>query len=139
MAVHSEDRDWRVTEERVADAVQRLVEAMHPLQIIAFGSRARGDHRVDSDLDLAVILDSPEEEVSPFGAYDAIDGIRMSVDILVASRRKFDLWRPWLNSVFHYIDQEGIILYDRDHPESASPQALHHSGGRPERSSLTAA
>jgi len=139
MAMLSEDRDWRVTEARVTEAVRRLVEATHPLQIIAFGSRARGNHRIDSDLDLAVILDTLDEEVSPFGAYDAIDGIRMSVDIIVASRRKFDLERPWLNSVFNYIDQEGIILYDRDHPESAKPEALHHSGGRRERSSLTAA
>ena len=139
MAATTQTRDWCVTQERVNEAIRSIVEATHPLQILAFGSRARGDHRVDSDLDLAVILDSEEAEVSPFPAYRAIEGIDMSVDILVASRAKFDMMRPWLNSVYNYIDKEGVVLYDRDHPERASAHALHHSGGRPGRSRSSAA
>jgi predicted nucleotidyltransferase len=131
--------DWSVTQERVHEVVRRLVEATHPLRIIAFGSRARGDHRVDSDLDLALILDSTEPEVSPFPAYRAIEGVHMSVDILVASRTKFDECRPLLNSVYNYIDREGVVIYDRDHPDSASTDAVYHSGGRPERPQSSAA
>lgn len=43
-----------VDEETLHRIVQKIVEAFHPLRIILFGSRARGDHAEDSDLDLFV-------------------------------------------------------------------------------------
>jgi predicted nucleotidyltransferase len=120
--------DWSVTHEKVAEAIRRIVEAADPLQIIAFGSRARGD---DSDLDLAVILDAPEADADRLVLYSILAGIRLPVDLIPVSKQKYDDHRHWLNSVFNYIDREGIILYDRQHPQSACPGALHTSpGGR---------
>jgi hypothetical protein len=54
--------DFRVTEAKIAALVERILAAADPEEIIVFGSRARGDRRAGSDLDLAVIveLDSPE-------------------------------------------------------------------------------
>jgi predicted nucleotidyltransferase len=123
--------DWSVTHEKVAEAIRRIVEAANPLQIIAFGSRARGDHRPDSDLDLAVILDAPEEDVDKIVPHGLLQGIRLPVDLVPVSKQKYDDHRPWLNSVYHCIDQEGIVLYDRQNPQSARLDALHTSpGGR---------
>jgi hypothetical protein len=46
------------TERSVARAfLRRLPPGYHVAQAILFGSRARGDHRPDSDLDLAVVLE----------------------------------------------------------------------------------
>ncbi len=50
------DRTDRATERRVAAALLRKLSAYDVEQAILFGSRARGDHRPDSDLDLAVVL-----------------------------------------------------------------------------------
>jgi len=47
----------KVTEPKVTEAVERLIAAGSPQQVIAFGSRARGDADADSDLDIAVVLD----------------------------------------------------------------------------------
>lgn len=45
------------TERAVAQAfLRRLPRGYQVEQAILFGSRARGDHRADSDLDLAVVL-----------------------------------------------------------------------------------
>lgn len=36
--------------------IERIVAAAHPERIILFGSRARGDHRPDSDFDVLVVF-----------------------------------------------------------------------------------
>ncbi len=130
MAAQTISYDWGVTKEKVDEVVRRIVAKADPLKIIVFGSRARGDHRPDSDLDLAVILDVPQEKVRQLLPYTVLDGIDMSVDMIVVSKTKFDLHRPWLNSIFNYIDCEGITLYDREHPEFARPDAVYIGAGR---------
>ncbi len=49
-----------IDEATLGEIVRRLVEATDPDQIVMFGSRARGDARPDSDLDLLIINDSDE-------------------------------------------------------------------------------
>ena len=123
--------DYQVTPERVDEAVRRIVDYANPLQIIAFGSRARGDHREDSDLDLAVILDDDAPQVARDRVpYTLLAGLDIPVDLVPVTKAKYDLHRPWLNSVFNYIDQEGVVLYDRDNPGRACPLALHAGAGR---------
>jgi uncharacterized protein len=105
--------EWFVTEEKIHEAVRRLVETVDPLAIIAFGSRVRRQHRPDSDLDLAVILDVPEEEATNRVPADIFSGLGMPVDLLPVAKTRFDRYKPWLNSVHHQIDREGIRLYER--------------------------
>jgi predicted nucleotidyltransferase len=116
--------DWYVTEEKVVEAVRRLVAAVDPLAIIAFGSRARGEHRPDSDLDLAVILDVPEAEAFHAVPPGIFKGLGMPVDLLAISKERYDEYRPWLNTVHRNIDEEGIRLYERG-GEPASADTLH--------------
>lgn len=133
------DIDWKVTEERVAEMLRRIVATADPLQVIAFGSRARGDFRPDSDLDIAVILDAPQHEVYNILPYTVLRGIDMSVDLIVASKEHYDDHRPWRNSVFNYIDREGVVLYDREHPEHARPHAVLAGDGRRVDATVSAA
>ena len=52
------------------EIVGKIVERFQPRRIILFGSRARGDHRRDSDLDLFVEMDTDAKphERRPSGA-----------------------------------------------------------------------
>ncbi|HAT50644.1 MAG: nucleotidyltransferase domain-containing protein [Nitrospirae bacterium] len=43
------------SEELLTEAVARIIHEIHPEKIILFGSRARGDDRSDSDVDLLVV------------------------------------------------------------------------------------
>ena len=45
-----------VTEARLERMVRAIVEEVGPEQVILFGSRARGDQRKDSDIDLIVMM-----------------------------------------------------------------------------------
>jgi uncharacterized protein len=47
-----------VTEELLQEVVQRILSVGSPEKIVLFGSRARGQARPDSDLDLLIIEES---------------------------------------------------------------------------------
>jgi predicted nucleotidyltransferase len=117
-AAQSGDLSWTVTEEKVWTALQRLIAAADPVKIVAFGSRAKGAAREDSDLDLAVILgpDSPKPTISLWGV---LSGLRMSVDLIVADEARHERFRRSINSVHHDIAEEGVVLYRKG--ENGSP------------------
>jgi predicted nucleotidyltransferase len=106
--------DWGITDERLRQAVERIVEVSHPLQVIAFGSWARGEQRPDSDLDLAVILEDSPDAMAHRPRYSMLDGIRMSIDLVVATQSRHEQLRDSINSIHGYIAREGIVLYDRE-------------------------
>jgi predicted nucleotidyltransferase len=57
MKLHNTPHPGEAAAHRVASAfVGKLRGSYDVAEIIMFGSRARGDHRPDSDLDLAVVL-----------------------------------------------------------------------------------
>jgi predicted nucleotidyltransferase len=128
--------DYEVTEERVAEAVRRIIEAADPLSIVAFGSRARGDYRADSDLDLAVIVDTQEDTQKV--TYFLLEGLRMPVDLLSFSRERHERFVPSINSVNHHIDREGVILYQRNADRSPNRSAIDQVSRRPRVHELSA-
>jgi predicted nucleotidyltransferase len=129
--------DWGVTPERVEEAVRRIIEAADPLRIVVFGSRARGDHRADSDLDLAVMVESVEDTQKV--TYHTLEGRRMSVDLLVYSRERHEKFCRSINSVHSYIDREGVVLYERNANRSPSRTAIAKVSGRSRVPELSAA
>jgi len=73
-----------VTESLLQEIVRRIVAVGHPLKIVLFGSRGRGDARPDSDLDLFVVEESdrPRHCRSP-RYYRALVGTFPGKDIVV--------------------------------------------------------
>jgi predicted nucleotidyltransferase len=107
---HAPDFHWGVTPEAVRTAVERLI-AIDPLRIVAFGSRAKGTQRPDSDLDIAVILD-PNSPIRPTTKWWTLfDDLQMSVDMLVINEPRHLWLSTSINSVHHSIANEGIVLY----------------------------
>ena len=108
----------QITDELLDQMVQAIVEEVDPEQVILFGSRARGDAREDSDVDLVVV------EAEPFGQdrsryqeavrlYKVLAGSGVSKDILVYSRDDVEYWRDSLNHVLARALREGRVLYER--------------------------
>ena len=114
MATTALQLDTSVTEEKILAAVQRIVEAANPLRITAFGSRARGDFRPNSDLDLAVIVDHLDPHAKRPVTSAVLSGIMMSVDLIVFDPERHERMRYSLCSVNNEIDRHGIVLYNRE-------------------------
>jgi uncharacterized protein len=70
----------------IDELIQRIVEEVHPLRIILFGSAARGEMEPNSDIDLLVVM--PEgvhrRRIAQF-LYQRIIGLGVPFDILVAT------------------------------------------------------
>ena len=100
------------------EIVRTIVTEVNPEQIILFGSRARGDAKRRSDLDLVVV------ESRPFGpsrsAHDeevrllrAVAGFDVDTDVVVCSRDDFEYWKGTVNHVLARAAREGIVVYAR--------------------------
>lgn len=103
---------WLPTADRLSTAVERLVAAARPKQIILFGSYARGDADDHSDIDLLVverIVDDRYEEMIRLNR--ALKGLVMPVDLLVVSEQEFDHRSAMPGTVEHAARHEGRVLY----------------------------
>ena len=98
----------------LADIVRRLVEAVDPDRIILFGSRARGDNRPDSDVDLLLIKpssDPPHRRAIP--AYQAMAGLLVPTEILWRTPEEVEDWSQVRNHVIARALREGRVLYEK--------------------------
>lgn len=101
-------------EEVLAEIVRRLVTAINPDRIILFGSRARGDFRPDSDIDLLVIKNSDEQpHRRDARAYRAVGAVGIPKDILWCTPEEVRRWADATNHVIARALSEGKVLYER--------------------------
>ena len=96
------------------EAIERIVRHFDPLRIILFGSWARGDAHLDSDIDLLVVL--PQVENKRHAMVEimrALNGLPASKDVLVTTpdeiRRRGDL----VGDVLRPALREGKVVYER--------------------------
>jgi predicted nucleotidyltransferase len=107
-----------VTDEVLADMVQTIAREVDPERIYLFGSRARGEARQDSDVDLLIIVREPfGPEHSRFQeinrVYRALSSFRIPNDVLLYSSDEFARWSRSLNHVAGRCSREGKLLYAR--------------------------
>jgi predicted nucleotidyltransferase len=107
-----------VTDKVLADMVQTIVREMDPERIYLFGSRARGDARKDSDVDLLIVVSEPfRPDHSRFQeinqVYRALSSFRIPNDVLLYSSDEFAKWSQSLNHVVGRCYREGKLLYAR--------------------------
>jgi uncharacterized protein len=109
-----------VTREDVAFAVpNELLDAVvahfDPVQVILFGSRARGEAGANSDIDLLVVLDDdvPAEKLGWRSAFEARRNFHRAVDIVPCRRRWFEDKRNVIGSLAHMAAADGVVVYER--------------------------
>jgi uncharacterized protein len=94
--------------------VKSIVDAFQPRRILMFGSRARGDARPESDVDLMVEMETDLSPPRRAMAIDALFGLRgWAMDVLVYTPSEVELQRRYRNSLIRVIEAEGKVLYEQ--------------------------
>jgi uncharacterized protein len=95
------------------EIVRRIVNAIRPHKIILFGSRARGEARPDSDIDLLVIAPSAQpryRRAAPL--YGVLSDILAPMDIVVYSPEEVQDWSAVRQAFVTTALREGKVLYE---------------------------
>ncbi|HEY7298117.1 MAG TPA: nucleotidyltransferase domain-containing protein [Xanthobacteraceae bacterium] len=97
-----------IQDARLAEAVNRLVEKLHPRAIVLFGSRARGTNRSDSDYDLLVIS---EQLLDYDQVYRPVAGRGLRCDVVPCTLGAWQNAYLDAGGVLRDAFDQGIILY----------------------------
>jgi predicted nucleotidyltransferase len=100
--------------ELYGEIVRRILAVTDPEKVIVFGSRARGDHRLNSDVDVLVIQESSEPRYKRAGPlYRALAGLPVEVDVLVYTPREILEWSAVDQAFVTTAVREGLVVYER--------------------------
>jgi predicted nucleotidyltransferase len=95
----------------IAEASRRIAAAAPDAKVILFGSRARGEARAGSDLDLLVIepeLKSRRAETARLR--EALGNLGIPIDLIVVPSSHVDEWGHFEGTMIHEALREGRVL-----------------------------
>jgi predicted nucleotidyltransferase len=100
------------TKQAIDRLVRQIVEAVHPLKIVLFGSAARGDAGRNCDLDVLVVMpDGTKRLQTAKSLYRRIHGVGVPYDIIVATPTILARHKDTVGLVSREILREGVTLY----------------------------
>ena len=118
-AAHTIDQEGRydglTLREALPAVVNEIVNAIDPVEVIVFGSVARGEETTDSDLDLLVVVDS----VDPLERRSVMRQVRgairtfVPVDIVIADVAEVEADRDDVGSAVYWPLREGETVHRR--------------------------
>ena len=98
--------------EFISIMTERIVREFDPLQIILFGSQARGNADRDSDIDLLVVFaELRDKRKTAIDIGHALADLSVAKDILVSTPEELARHRTRIGSVLRYAQQEGKTLW----------------------------
>ena len=101
-----------IDEQKLQQAVQRIVAVAQPSRVILFGSYGRGDADAGSDLDLMVIKPQVMDKYTEMiNLHKVVGSIGVGVDVLVYSEAEIEERRDWCTSPIYWALREGRTLY----------------------------
>jgi uncharacterized protein len=102
----------RPTSEAIDRLVRRIVEDVHPLRILLFGSATRGELAAGSDIDLLVVMpDGIHRRRTAQHLSRRLYGIGTPFDIVVATPRDLDRHKNNIGLIYRSILLEGQEVY----------------------------
>ena len=101
-------------ESLIDEAGRRLAAAAPGAKVILFGSRARGEARPDSDLDLLVIEpdEVPKRRAETARLRRELRGLEVALDVIVISAKHAEEWGHFKGSMLNEALSEGRVLVE---------------------------
>lgn len=94
------------------ELVRRIVDAVHPLRIILFGSAARGEMGPDSDVDVLVVMpEGTGRRRTAMELYRRVRGLPVYPEYVVATPSDLDRYGNDVGAVHAAALREGRQLY----------------------------
>ncbi len=101
--------------EIISTMTERIVRDFHPVQIILFGSHARGEAHPQSDVDLLVVFSElVDKRKTAVDIRRALADLPMAKDILVTTPEELARQRNQVGTILRAAQREGEILYERN-------------------------
>ena len=102
----------RPVPEQLDELTRRVVDAVHPLRIILFGSAARDEMSQESDLDIAIVVseDVNRHEVAA-KVYPRLLGLGIAVDLLVVTPGLLEKYKSSRSLIYYDIWRDGREIY----------------------------
>ncbi len=95
----------------IEEAGRRLTAAAPDADVILFGSRARGESRPDSDLDLLVIEPDFSRRGEEYGRLrKELRGLEVAIDLVIYRKREAEQWAGVPGSFLNRALGEGRVL-----------------------------
>ena len=99
-------------DQRIREVVGRIVSRFSPSMVLLFGSRARGDARPGSDVDLIVVWRDENPPPKRSAAVRlALGRVGFPMDLAVVTPSEFARFKEWRGHVFHSAAREGVGLH----------------------------
>lgn len=96
----------------VENLIRQIVEAVHPLRIVLFGSAARGDMRPDSDIDLLIVMpEGTDSDKVSKQLYCQVSEDKVAFDMVVATPEVLEKYKDNCALVYKWALKEGREVY----------------------------
>ncbi len=105
-----------VNEKDISTMSSKIVELLNPHSIYLFGSYAWGEPRIDSDIDLLVVVDNYNRTRTEY-RMEIFKGLReydtISIDLLIRTTEEFNKYIEVEGTLNHNIYKNGKLIYER--------------------------
>ena len=102
------DKRKRIPQKAIDQVVKQIVDTFKPQKIILFGSYARGNPRPESDVDLLVVMDTPNRSLNIRRHLGVMFGLDLIVYTPKRLQERVDMGDWFLRDIL----KEGKVLYE---------------------------
>src|ERR1700730_15491979 len=103
MTERSQTLPFQINEATIQDLITAIIREAQPRAVALFGSRARGDDRPASDVDLLVVMpDGTNTRASAIDLENHLAHVPLAFDLIVATPKRLAAARGDFSSVLHW-------------------------------------